>query len=71
MPQTDFGVQMLTDPQPLILEREVWILVLSGNLIIDLPHGDFRTLKQGDSLHLEAPLEVTLTPLEETVFLQR
>ena len=71
IPQSDFKVQVLMEPQPLVLENNMWLLVLGGDLIIDLPHGDFRTLKQGDSLRLEAPLEVTLTPLEETVILQR
>ncbi len=71
VPQTDFRVQVLTEPQPLVLEDDVWLLVLGGDLIIDLPHGDFRTLKKGDSLRLRAPLEMTLTPLEETVILQR
>ena len=71
VPQTDFKVQALFEPQPLELERPLWLLVLEGELIVDLPHGDFRTLKKGDSLRLEAPLKVTLTPLESTVMLQR
>ena len=71
VPQTDLKVQILAEPQPLVLKDDMWLLVLEGDLIIDLPHGDFRTLKQGDSLLLEAPLEGTLMPLEETVILQR
>ena len=71
VPQTDLRVQALTEPQPLVIEDDVWLLVLEGNLIIDLPYGDFRTLKRGDSLQLTAPLEVTLTPLGETVILQK
>ncbi len=71
VPQTDFKVQMLNEPQALELKQTLWLLVLTGELIVDLPHGDFRTLKQGDSLRLDAPLKVTLTPLEETVLLQR
>ena len=71
IPQTAFSVQALSEPQPLVLEDNVWLLVLEGELIIDLPHGDFRTLQKGDGLLLEAPLEATLTPLVETVILQR
>ncbi len=49
----------------------VWLLVLEGELIIDLPHGDFRVLKVGDSVHLgdERGEQITLTPLQEAVFL--
>lgn len=36
----------------------VWLFVCTGHLLIDLPHGDFRTLKQGDSLHLHAQTAV-------------
>ena len=71
VPQTDFKVQVLGEPQPLVLDSDLWLLILEGDLILDLPHGDFRTLKKGDSLLLKAPLEATLTPLEDTVILQR
>lgn len=71
VPHTDFKVQALSEPKAFVLESDRWLLVLEGHLIIDLPHGDFRTLKKGDGLRLEAPLEATLTPLEETVLLHR
>jgi hypothetical protein len=63
----DFTVQALTAPQTLS-GASLWLLVLEGELIIDLPHGDFRVLKVGDSLELRAE-EATLTPLEGAVVL--
>lgn len=63
----DLSVQALTAPLTL-KPAALWLLVLEGEIIADLPHGDFRVLKVGDSLRLEAP-EAVLTPLEEAVFL--
>ncbi len=62
------SVQALTTPLVLAPVR-LWLLVLGGELIIDLPHGDFRVLKVGDSVWLEG--QVTLIPLEEAIFLFR
>ncbi len=53
-----------------MLERSLWLLVLSGELIIDLPHGDFRILKVGDSLHLPTGLKIGFEPLDDVVFLR-
>ena len=63
----DLSVQALTEPLTLSTAK-MWVLVLEGSLIIDLPHGDFYTLKVGDSVRLEAE-QVTLTPLQNVVFL--
>ena len=63
----DFTVQALITPQTLS-SASLWLLVLEGELIIDLPHGDFRVLKVGDSLELHAE-EAVLTPLQGVVFL--
>lgn len=63
----DLSVQALTEPLTLSSVK-VWVLVLEGSLIVDLPHGDFYNLKVGDSVRLEAE-QVTLTPLENAVFL--
>jgi hypothetical protein len=52
-----------------VLASDRWLLVLEGELIIDLPHGDFRHLKVGDSLRLEADTPVSYTPMRETVIL--
>ena len=63
----DLSVQALTEPLTLS-PAKVWLVVLEGSLIIDLPHGDFYNLKVGDSVRLEAE-QVTLTPLQDAVFL--
>ena len=62
------SVQALAEPWIVDTEK-LWLLVLTGELIIDLPHGDFRVLKVGDSIWLEG--RVTLTPLQEATFLFR
>jgi hypothetical protein len=63
----DLAVQALTEPLTLA-PAALWLLVLEGELIIDLPHGDFRVLKVGDSVQLEAE-QAALTPLQHVVFL--
>lgn len=63
----DLSVQALTEPLTLS-PAKLWVLVLEGSLIVDLPHGDFYTLKVGDSVRLDAE-RVTLTPLQGAVFL--
>ena len=63
----DLSVQALTETITLAPAR-VWLLVLEGELIVDLPHGDFRVLRVGDSVRLDAE-RVTLTPLQAAVFL--
>jgi hypothetical protein len=54
---------------PLTLEpAATWLLLLEGELIVDLPHGDFRILKVGDSVRLGAERAV-LRPLRDAVVL--
>ena len=62
------SVQALTEPLTLN-PANLWLVVLGGKLIVDLPHGDFYVLKVGDSIWLAG--QVTLTPLEEVIFLFR
>ncbi len=69
VPGTEFSVQMLSEAQRLTTENELWLLALAGELIIDLPHGDFRVLKTGEIIRLEPGLKLKLTPLEPTVLL--
>ena len=71
VPGTDLEVVSLSGKHDLSLERDLWLLVLSGEVIVDLPHGDFRMLKEGDCLHLPAGLAVSYQPLEDAVILQR
>ena len=63
----DLSVQALSEALTLTPAR-VWLLVLEGELIIDLPHGDFRVLNVGDSVQVEGE-RVVLTPLPSAVFL--
>lgn len=60
-------MQALTEPLTLNPVK-LWLVVLEGELIIDLPHGDFRVLKVSDSVQLGGE-QVTLTPLQGAVFL--
>jgi hypothetical protein len=69
VPQTELHVQALHTPTPLEPGAGRWLLVLEGGLIVDLPHGDFRVLKVGDSIRLGGAEQATLTPLETAVVL--
>jgi hypothetical protein len=71
IPNTSLEVFSLKKKQTVMLEKAMWLLVLEGELIIDLPFGDFRVLKVGDSLQLAKGLQVKMEPLEETVILRQ
>ena len=71
VPGTDLEVRHITEKHELTLEGDLWVLVLSGELIIDLPYGDFRILKEGDCLHLDEGLKISYQPLEEVVVVWR
>lgn len=71
IPNTGLELLALRKTQQLKLEHNLWLLVLEGELIIDLPFGDFRVLKVGDSLQLAKGLQVKMQPLEETVILRQ
>jgi hypothetical protein len=71
IPNTTLEVLSLSKKQTLTLEKTTWLLVLEGELIIDLPFGDFRHLNVGDSLQLPQGLQVKMEPLEETVILRQ
>ena len=72
VPGTDLEVAVISEKRDnLTLEHDLWLLVLEGELIIDLPFGDFRTLKVGECLHLEAGLKISYQPLEDAVVLRR
>ncbi|HEX7021614.1 MAG TPA: hypothetical protein VF171_02075 [Trueperaceae bacterium] len=70
VPGTRLEVRALHENLSLRLEVPLWLCVLAGELLVDLPHGDFRRLERGDSLHLEAGVDLGFVPLEETVILQ-
>ncbi len=71
VPGTRLEALYLTEAAKHRLNEPWWLLVLEGELIVDLPHGDFRVLKVGDSLHLGAGLSVGLEPVENVVALRQ
>lgn len=69
VPGTRFEVSLFERRREERLAEERWLLLLSGELIIDLPHGDFRILRTGDSLKLPAGLEIACQPVEPAIVL--
>jgi hypothetical protein len=69
VPGTKLEVLVITKPKELNSKKELWVLVLEGELIIDLPFGDFRVLKDGDSLNVPANTAITFQPVEDTTIL--
>lgn len=65
--QRDLWVRALREPLT-IAPADFWLLLLEGELIVDLPHGDFHILKVGDSVRLNAQRAV-LRPLRDAVVL--
>lgn len=71
VPGTHLEVLVLSSSQDITVEKALWMLVLEGEVIIDLPFGDFRVLKLGDSLHLPVGLKIKVQALEEAVVLRQ
>lgn len=69
VPGTALSVLALQQAQQDTRQTSCWLSVLEGELIIDLPHGDFRLLKVGDCLTLPAGVPFTLNPVELVVVL--
>lgn len=53
------------------MARDTWLLLLQGELIIDLPHHDFRILRVGDALTLPEGTQVSFNPVRSSVLLLR
>lgn len=70
VPGTEFEVAYYASARAETTGRALWLLLLSGKLIIDLPHGDFRIMNPGEALWLPAGLELSYKPLEESVLLR-
>ena len=70
LPGTTLAVSVVAEKAGMTLENDLWVLVLEGELIIDLPYGDFRILKTGESLHLNAGVKISWQPLDEVVMLK-
>ncbi|HEX7004444.1 MAG TPA: hypothetical protein VF168_09695 [Trueperaceae bacterium] len=69
VPGTRFEVSLLETRTSSTLAEGRWLLLLAGELIVDLPHGDFRILAEGDALRLPAGLEVACQPVRPSVLL--
>jgi hypothetical protein len=68
LPGTELWLVALAARQALPLAGSCWLVLLAGELIIDLPEGDFRILKHHDSIVL-APGHYGLVPLKPCVVL--
>lgn len=64
VPGTDLSVRRVDAPVAHHGAGAIWLVVLDGRLIVDLPHGDFRILERGDALHLPPDLPLTLQGVE-------
>ena len=71
LPGTALEVGIINEAERLELKADLWLLILEGELIIDLPFGDFRVLKEGDCISLDKGLAVSFQPLEEVVVLRQ
>lgn len=69
VPGTLFEVSYVEQRSEERLEDDRWLLLLSGELIIDLPHGDFRILEAGDSLRLPRGVVISCQPVQPAVLL--
>jgi hypothetical protein len=68
LPGTDLWLSTLATRQALTIEQSCWLTLLAGELIIDLPDGDFRVLKLHDFIVLPVG-QYGLVPLEACVVL--
>ncbi|MEM6431030.1 MAG: hypothetical protein AAF708_17465 [Deinococcota bacterium] len=70
LPELTAMLEQVTDPEPRHVLPGQWYLVLEGELIIDLPYGDFRILRASELLVFDEATDVTLTPVEDVTLLQ-
>ncbi len=70
VPGTGLAVMAIESSTPENLNQPLWVVVVDGDLIVDLPHGDFRHLKVGDSILLPA-VSVSFEPVEPVVMLRQ
>lgn len=61
VPGGPFVVQELRARSAMTGTGPRWLLVLSGEVIVDLPGGDFRVLRRGDALHFPEGEGATLS----------
>ncbi len=70
VPGTALSVQSVTERVQFTPQTPQWFLVLEGELIIDLPYGDFRILKTGDFLRLAADTSAHLEPVAPVILIR-
>jgi glyoxylate utilization-related uncharacterized protein len=63
VPGTDLEVQALAERTLLEPAANCLLIVIEGQLIVDLPGGAFRVLEAGDSLMLPAATQLALQPV--------
>lgn len=66
---TDLQVRAIREVVEETIARDTWLLLLQGELIIDLPHHDFRILRVGDALTLPEGVHVSFNPVQESIVL--
>jgi hypothetical protein len=64
VPGADLRLQRIDGSHEPELHASVWLVVLDGRVIVDLPHGDFRVLERLDALRLPARLACRLVPVD-------
>jgi hypothetical protein len=69
VPGTDLRVMALQASTAETLTAPTWLLLITGDLLVDLPFGDFRHLEVGDSVVLPAE-PVRFEPIEPSVVLR-
>ncbi len=60
VPGSPLSVQQLVRPRESSGAAARWVLVMSGEVIVDFPAGEFRVLHPGDALGLAAGMTATL-----------
>lgn len=70
VPGTTLSVQRVSERGRFTPQTPQWFLVLEGEVIIDLPHGDFRILKTGDFLRIGKGEPTHLEPISPVVLLR-
>lgn len=70
LPGTGLRVRSVRSRESRQLAGSQWFILLAGDLIVDLPYGDFRRLLPGDACRFEAGVDVVLNPLAPCVVLE-
>ena len=66
---TSFLVERIAKKRKEQLPKDTWLLCLAGELILDLPYGDFRILRKGDAVYLPKGLGCSFNPVDPSIVL--